>query len=257
MTSLFFFFFLLLLIDSSSSDPQTNLIKSSCHYANATDPGQFFSNLNATFADLRRNVTAGSHFATATRPRLTQPVYALFQCRLYLGPGDCSACLDAASSAALRTCRLLAGATFHYDGCFLRYEYVDFFAELTTPGQAGFCVDRTVAGAAFNSTATNALADLAAAVPTRPGSFAAVSRAVGGSGGRVYAVGECRLTVGEAGCRNCLQSAVDNVDGCLPAAEGRGVELGCFMRFSDQAFFNNSPQFDLDLSSASGLCVPC
>lgn len=65
----------------------------------------------------------------------------------------------------------------------------------------------------------------------------------------MYAVGERRLTVGEGGCRNYLRSAVDNVGGCLPAAEGRWVELGFFMRYSDQAFFNNSQQFDLDLSS--------
>nr|GMC62459.1 cysteine-rich receptor-like protein kinase 2 [Ipomoea batatas] len=73
--------------------------------------------LNATFADLRNQLSSGDkRFATSTQ----QPVYAMAQCRNYLSTADCVACLDAAVDATARNCSNKTGGRIIYDGCFLR-----------------------------------------------------------------------------------------------------------------------------------------
>lgn len=70
-----------------------------------------------------------------------------------------------------------------------------------------------------------------------------VGKADSGNGSSaVYGVGQCLITDSgtPADCRSCLQLAYQDIKGCLPAAGGRSVKLECFLRYSDQPFFNES-----------------
>ncbi|KAK4411832.1 hypothetical protein Sango_0256200 [Sesamum angolense] len=105
----------------ANSQPQTNLLNRGCSQYNATNIPDFFRNLNATFSDLRSQLSNGSgrRFATAQQERSSDPVYAMAQCRNYLSQPDCVACFDAAVSQ-IRNCSAANGARVIYDGCFLR-----------------------------------------------------------------------------------------------------------------------------------------
>lgn len=118
-------------------------------------------------------------------------------------------------------------------------------------GQSGFCDDPTSAerGVEFNETASEALVEVEREVMGRDGRFLAGRMGTARGGGAVvYAAGECLPVLGTVECRQCLESALRNVRGCLPEAGGRAVESGCFMRFSSQQFFNGSLAVDLDLT---------
>lgn len=107
------------------ADPQTKLLNQGCSQYNATDASQFHSNLNATFSDLRSQLTTtNNHFATAQQVSGSDPVYAMVQCRNYLSTADCAACFAVAESK-IRNCSATSanGARVIYDGCFLRYNF--------------------------------------------------------------------------------------------------------------------------------------
>lgn len=101
--------------------------------------------------------------------------------------------------------------------------------------------------AEFSSLLSTAMEALVREVPNGKALFGAtklvVGKADGGNGSSaVYGVGQCLITDSgtPADCRSCLQLAYQDIKGCLPAAGGRSVKLECFLRYSDQPFFNES-----------------
>ncbi|KAF4398466.1 hypothetical protein G4B88_025445 [Cannabis sativa] len=227
------------------ASPQTKLLNQGCSQYNATDLADFFSNLNATFSDLGAQLRDGDkRFATAQQARGSDPVYAMAQCRNYLSSADCAACF-AAAEKQIRNCSAANGARVIYDGCFLRYETNGFFDQTTLPGNVGICGKQTIprsAAAAFTSTVDDVLSTLQAATPKINGFFAAEKRQVpvsvaGGRNLTVYGVAQCAQTVSRSGCLDCLKVAYVNLQNCLPDSDGRAVDAGCFLRYSNTSFF--------------------
>lgn len=115
-----------IILESAIADPEINLINNGCSQYNATNKMEFFRNRNATFADLRNQISQEKKlFATGQQSRSSDPVYAMVQCRNYLSPADCLACYDAAVVQILN-CSAANGARVIYDGCFLRYSWDKF-----------------------------------------------------------------------------------------------------------------------------------
>lgn len=164
--SLFAFSSISLLLSSipAASDPQTRLLLKACSRYNASSTVTFFSNLNATQSDLRSQLNS-THFATATRARVSDPVYGLFQCRDYLSTADCISCFTIAASM-IRNCSAANGARIIFDGCYLRYKSNNFYDQTKQDGNSGFCGNLTVAKeSGFNDTAGQLLRDLIVATP--------------------------------------------------------------------------------------------
>ncbi|KAK6927795.1 Serine-threonine/tyrosine-protein kinase, catalytic domain [Dillenia turbinata] len=224
------------------ADPQTNLLNEGCSSYTATDKVVFFANLNATFGQLQADLNTSSGdavwFATAQQSRTSDPVYAMVQCRNYLSKADCLACF-AVAEKQIRNCSVSNGARVIYDGCFLRYESTSFYDQTTLPGNSNKCGNKTATQAsAFASTVNELVANLVTATPKIKGFFAATKKEVGGgSNGAVYGVAQCAETVSQSGCLQCLQVAQSNIQGCPPSTDGRAFDAGCFLRYSDAAFF--------------------
>ncbi|CAI0404672.1 unnamed protein product, partial [Linum tenue] len=75
---------------------------------------------------------------------------------------------------------------------------------------------------------------------------AAVSEGVSGFfgvaevGGRAYALAQCWESVGRDGCWECLGKAAAAVVGrCLPRREGRALNAGCYLKYSDHKFYGD------------------
>ncbi|KAI8031382.1 Cysteine-rich receptor-like protein kinase 2 [Camellia lanceoleosa] len=226
------------ILESAMSDPEINLLNKGCSQYNATNLSDFFSNLNATFSDLRSQISSqNKKFATAQQARTSDPVHAMVQCRDYLSVADCVSCFDAAVSQ-IRNCSAANGARVIYDGCFLRYESSSFYDQGTLPGNVGVCGNRTVSQAtAFDTAVQGLLTDLKIATPKINGFFAATKSEVVGGSTTVYAVSQCAETISESTCQDCLTVAYANMQSCPPNADGRAVDGGCFLRYSDTAFF--------------------
>ncbi|XP_039832885.1 cold-responsive protein kinase 1-like isoform X2 [Panicum virgatum] len=231
------------------ADPQATLLNLGCSQYNATPATAFLAALNFTFAGLRANLSAAGAaggFATAAEPRAAAPAFAMAQCRPYVAGRDCVACFDAAAARLRAACGAANGGRAILDGCVLRYESAAFFDQSTLPGNTQLCNGSAVDAGDFADTARALVADLAAAVPRAPGLAAAAAR------GGVYAAAQCVETVGEGGCAQCLTVAVGNIDGCPPNSDGRAVDAGCFMRYSDRAFFPANATVDLAVYLRSG-----
>ncbi|XP_008227865.1 PREDICTED: cysteine-rich receptor-like protein kinase 2 [Prunus mume] len=229
------------LIRGVDASPQINLLNKGCSQYNATNLPDFYTNLNATFSDLKTQLNKNStHFATAQQARGSDPVYAMVQCRNYLSAADCAACFAAAVSQ-IRNCSAANGARVIYDGCFLRYESAGFFDQTTLPGNVGLCSNKTASQAtAFSAAAGKLLVDLQLATPKINGFFAATKNEVvtSGSGNEtVYGVAQCAETISKTGCQDCLNVAYANLQSCLPDTDGRAVDAGCFLRYSSTSFF--------------------
>ncbi|CAK9161780.1 unnamed protein product [Ilex paraguariensis] len=56
----------------------------------------------------------------------------------------------------------------------------------------------------------------------------------------VYGLAQCWKTVSKDGCRECLEKAGQEVRGCLPSREGRGLNAGCYLRYSTVKFYSDS-----------------
>ncbi|XBI23698.1 hypothetical protein VPH35_048879 [Triticum aestivum] len=207
------------LVPFTAADAQAMLLSQGCSLYNVTSTAAFLSALNSTFAELRANLSAGGGFATVFQPRIVAPTFALAQCRPYVTGRDCVACFDAAAAR--------------------RYESLPFFNETTGPGNRQICNGSTVAGGAFNGAVQALVSDLAIAVPRFPRLVAMAA------GAGVYAMAQCVETVGAGGCAQCLEVASSNIDLCPPNSDGRAVDVGCFMRYSDKPFFPANETADL------------
>ncbi|XP_004293009.1 PREDICTED: cysteine-rich receptor-like protein kinase 3-like [Fragaria vesca subsp. vesca] len=221
------------------ADPQINLLNEGCSQYNATSLSDFYTNLNATFLDLKAQLLNGSkHFATAQQAKGSDPVYAMTQCRNYLSSADCLSCFAAAVSQ-IRNCSASNGARVVYDGCFLRYESSAFFDQTTLPGNVGLCGNQTGSPATtFTAAAEELLMDLQVATSNINGFFTASKVVVSGSANTtIYGVAQCAETTSQTGCLDCLKVAYTNVQSCLPDTDGRAVDAGCFLRYSATSFF--------------------
>ncbi|KAL7135411.1 hypothetical protein ABFS83_11G093800 [Erythranthe nasuta] len=232
----------------ANSEPQINLLNKGCSQYNATNIQDFFNNLNATFSDLRTQLSGGGggrRFATAQQARSSDPAYAMAQCRNYMSEVDCLACYDAAVSQ-IRNCSAANGARVIYDGCFLRYESNNFFDQTTLPGNVQICGNRTASQpSAFNSNALTLLKDLQTATPRINGYYAAVVSSNGANSSSVYGVAQCAESISQSGCSDCLTVAYGNIQGCLPNTDGRAIDAACFIRYSDARFFADNQTIDI------------
>nr|GMC56886.1 cysteine-rich receptor-like protein kinase 2 [Ipomoea batatas] len=190
------------------SDPQTTQLNKGCSQYNVTDVPGFFRRLNASFADLRSQLSDGEkRFATTQ-----QPAYVMVQCRNYLSTADCVACYDAAVSA-IRSCNAANGGRVIFDGCFLSpFNYTDVPDSMRV----------------LNAT----FADLRNQLSSGDKRFATSTQQP------VYAMAQCRNYLSTADCVACLDAAVDaTARNCSNKTGGRIIYDGCFLRYEDSYFY--------------------
>ncbi|KAI3699250.1 hypothetical protein L2E82_43426 [Cichorium intybus] len=221
-----------------TSQAQTNLLLRSCSLQNTRSS---FRSLNETLKEVRRQLSNNiTFFATAEQTRISEPVYMMAQCRLYMSTNDCIACYDVATAHA-RGCGAATGARAVLDGCFLRYDPTRFYSDATQPGNVGYCGNRTATRPTrFQTTVDGLLTNLTIVTPRMKNLFVASSTNIPRSNRSVYAIAQCTPTVGENGCRDCLKVAYTNIMSCLPFVDGRALDTGCFMRYSNKPFFSKN-----------------
>ncbi|PHT99848.1 hypothetical protein BC332_29636 [Capsicum chinense] len=191
---------------------------------NATNLPDFFRRLNASFDDLRNQLSKHDKRFTITQ----QSVYAMVACRKYMSRAGCVSCFDYAVFH-IRTCAGSNGARLIYDGCFLRKSkilciesaVIIFDSQYKTSVKlnavtrnAEICGNRTASQPhALNHVALQLLNDLSMATPRISGFFAAIKMKA--TGVTVYGVAQSAETITESGCQDCLTVAYKNIEGCF------------------------------------------
>lgn len=54
-----------------------------------------------------------------------------------------------------------------------------------------------------------------------------------------HALAQCWESLGKESCRVCLEKAVRELKRCVSRREGRAMNSGCYLRYSDYKFYND------------------
>ncbi|GAV67943.1 Pkinase domain-containing protein/Stress-antifung domain-containing protein [Cephalotus follicularis] len=243
---------LLLLLASFSlsfSDPR---ISEAGIYCGATKTTNLIPAFIKEMESLSQLITT-HHFATYHLTNSSPTIYTLAQCHHDLSQTDCLLCY-AASRTKLPRCLPSLSALIFLDGCFLRYDNYSFYNEsVSTQLDTVTCSASNVSIVGenerleFNKSVGFAVGNVSK-IAVRDGGFGTVE--VKG----VYALAQCWESVDRDGCRECLDKADKAVRGCGPKREGRGMNAGCYLRYSTDKFYDNVGETE-DNHGLSGLGV--
>lgn len=237
-----------LFIFSSFSDPRISKAGLFCGNSKPPNGTNFIPNFVKEMQGLSKVINSNYHFASYHLTSVP-PMYALAQCHQDLSQSDCLLCY-AASRTRIPRCLPSVSARIFLDGCFLRYDNYSFFHESVSSSLDNVSCSSITNVTVFGEDAKKR-ADLfgrnveyavgnASRIALRNGGFGAVE--VEG----VHALAQCWKTVPAEGCRICLQKAAKAVAGCVPKEEGRGMNSGCYLRYSTKKFYNQVGEAEHD-----------
>jgi len=223
----------------AAEDPQAALVGEGCSPNKYVNAKAFTANLDSVLKSLLSNLSSDG-FATAMENKYgkTDPVYGLAACRKYLSAHECSECVQEAAEQAARLAKVYCsnpnGIRIHLDGCFLRYENNSFYDQDVDAGNYVYC-------ASANASDPHKFFKTAQALARKliQKAIANNGYAVGSTDGSLYGLAQCWPYL-KGSCENCLTTSQYQLLTCPPRIEGRGLEAGCFMRYSTYKFFSHN-----------------
>ncbi|KAL8052640.1 hypothetical protein ABFX02_05G018200 [Erythranthe guttata] len=228
---------LLPLPEKLSADPRTHTVKFTCGSQLEHNASIYVPNFIATMENVSIQIRA-SGFGKARTGTGPDANYGLAQCYGDLSLVDCVLCYAQARTITPQ-CYPVNGAKLFLDGCFMRTENYSFYHEYSGPNDQAICGNITRQDPEFQVSAKRALSQAVLTAPDNNG-YGRVEMAVaaGRGNGSVYVLADCWRTINASACRACLAKAFDSLERCLPMSEGRAVNTGCFVRYSDVNFLN-------------------
>ncbi|XP_057983876.1 cysteine-rich receptor-like protein kinase 42 [Malania oleifera] len=235
-----FFSTLCFLLPLCFSDPRISEANLYCGQSRARGNSTFITGFVQEMEQLSQHINNqrwGTGFVNST-----PPIYGLVQCYRDLSQTDCLLCYSAIRTKIPR-CLPATSAWIYLDGCFLRYENYSFFGESVDPVRDTVNCTSTVGSNVAESAQQGFSDGVARAIDNvtktavANGGFGVAE--VAGGAETVYAMAQCWSSVSREGCRACLEKAGNESKGCLPSREGRGLNAGCYLRYSTTKFFGN------------------
>lgn len=157
--------------------------------------------------------------------------YGLYQCRGDLKTMDCSTCVASAVAEINLICPYTYGATLQLDGCFVRYERMDFLGQQDTSLRYRKCSKGVSNDAEFLTRRDDVVADLQAA---------AVGFKVSTSG-LVEGYAQCVGDLSQADCSSCLADAAVQLKSLCGSSEAADVFLAqCYARYWASGYYETS-----------------
>ncbi|KAI3733483.1 hypothetical protein L6452_12926 [Arctium lappa] len=181
-----------------------------------------------------------SHNGTAVTGTGPDSNIGLAQCYGDLSRDDCILCY-AEARTVLPSCYPNNGGRIYLDGCFMRVQNYSFFEQYTGPNDTYVCGNKTRKGKLFRESVRRAVSDAVRDAPRNRDYFARKEMLMSGTNKLVYVLANCWMTLNQTSCRACLENASASISKCLPWSEGRALNAGCFMRYSNTNFLNPLP----------------
>ncbi|XP_059656168.1 cysteine-rich receptor-like protein kinase 2 [Cornus florida] len=230
---------LLLLLDSSLGDPRTHMVQIKCGNQLEHNSTAYVPAFVATMENISEQMRI-SGFGTAAKGSGPDTNYGLAQCYGDLSLLDCVLCY-AEARTVLPQCFPFTGGRIFLDGCFMRAENYSFFQEYAGPEDNALCGNTTQKNSTFQETTRRAVSQAVSDALNNNG-YARAQVAVSGTANEsAYVLADCWRSLNSSSCKACLENASASVLGCLPWSEGRALNTGCFMRYSDTNFLNPEP----------------
>ncbi|KAI3516197.1 hypothetical protein L1887_15108 [Cichorium endivia] len=230
---------ILLLISKSNGNARTQVINMYCDQELENNQTIFVPNFVKAMEIISIEMRT-SHNATVQIGTEPNKNYVLAQCYDDLSSQDCMLCY-----AQLRTvlpgCYPHSGGRIYLDGCFMRLQNYSFFEEYTGPNDTIVCGNVTKESLEFQDSTKQAVLDAVSDALINNEYFAREEVVVAGGNKSVFVSAECWRSLSPADCRTCLENASAMISKCLPWSEGRALNTGCVMRYSDTGFLNPIP----------------
>ncbi|CAN8235731.1 unnamed protein product [Cochlearia groenlandica] len=238
-----------LLINPVISDSRGDTVAQICSSNRTTPPEQrslFVTSFLAAMDAISPLVEAKGHGQVIISGAGNSTVYAFGQCIKDLDKKDCDLCF-AQIKAKVPIClpfqRGTRGGKVFSDGCYIRYDDYEFFNEtINSQEDRTVCSTKEITGVnrtLFRDNALEMVKKMSSEAVRNGGFFYAgfVER----RNVTVHGLAQCWETVSRSGCVECLSNAKEKMIGsCLGQEEGRVLNAGCYMRFSNHKFYNNS-----------------
>ncbi|KAK2977479.1 hypothetical protein RJ640_016107, partial [Escallonia rubra] len=229
----------LLLLDGSMGEPRAQTVRTMCGNQLEHNSTIYVPNFVATMENISEQIRT-SGFGVAVSGSGLDTNYGLAQCYGDLSLLDCVLCY-AEARTVLPQCFPYNGGRIYLEGCFMRAENYSFYEEYTGPGDTALCGNTTRKNSTFQDTARQAVLQAVSNAPNN-NNYARNKVAVSGTRNEsVYVLANCWRTLNASACNACLENASSSILGCLPWSEGRALNTGCFMRYSDTNFLNPEP----------------
>ncbi|CAI9761745.1 unnamed protein product [Fraxinus pennsylvanica] len=226
----------LLLPDASLGEPRAQVVELMCGNQTSPDPTIPMANFIVTMENVSEQLRI-SGFGIAGTGSGPDANYGLAQCSGDLSLLDCVLCYTEARSTLPQCFPGHSGRVF-LDGCFMRTENYSFFQEYTGPNDKAICGNRTRKNSVFQISARQAMLQAVSAAPNNNGYARAQVAVSGTTNESAYVLADCWRSLSASSCRACLENASASILGCLPWSEGRALNTGCFVRYSDTNFLN-------------------
>lgn len=225
---------LILSVKTAVGDPRTRTVQLVCEPPAYNNSNVSVSNFFVTMGNISRQMQAAG-FGEGTAGSGPDASYGLAQCYGDITSVDCVLCF-AAARTNIPACFPTTSGRLYLDGCFMRHENYRFFEEYKGPEDRVVCGNGTRKSSAFQESARRAVRQAVAIAPSR-GGFARGKVEVGANES-AYVLANCWRTLNASSCRACLDNASTSISRCFPLSEGRVLNTGCFMRYSDVNFLN-------------------
>lgn len=236
------FISLIFMFSPSFCDPRTSVAYISCKpRANVTFNIDLLPKYTQVMAVLHDFISENKT-ATYEMKVNRSDIYGMAKCHNDLSQRECNRCFEAAKNK-LAKCIPAPGGSVYLDGCFLRYENYNFFDESIQKNLSIY-----VCGAPTDITNDQYMKrEFAERVDRAIENVTSMSIVNGGFGATIvksgllaiYALGQCWGYLQPEVCTKCLNNAGDMLRQCLPAAEGKAMNAGCYLRYSSNKFFND------------------
>ena len=229
----------LLILETAMGDPRSQTVNLTCGNQMEHNPSVFVPNFVATMENISDQMRA-SGFGLAVSGSGPDTNYGLAQCYGDLSLLDCVLCY-AEARTVLPQCFPFTGGRIYLDGCFMRSDNYSFFQEYTGPGDRAICGNTIRKNSTYEESVTQAVSSAVLAAPNQNGSATSPKTVPGAVNEAVYVLADCWRTLNANSCKACLENASASILECLPWSEGRALNTGCFMRYSDKDFLNKKP----------------
>ncbi|CAH1433953.1 unnamed protein product [Lactuca virosa] len=226
---------ILSLLIPSKGDARSKIINITCDRQLENNMTQFVPNFVRTM-EIIGTILRTSRNGTALTGTGPDSNYGLAQCYGDLSSQDCILCY-AEARTVLPSCFPNNGGRIYLDGCFMRVQNYSFYHEYTGPNDKLVCGNTTAKSGLFGAAVRQAVGN-AVVEGSRNWDYFAREEGWVNVNESVFVMAECWRSLTPAECRACLENASAAISKCLPWSEGRVLNTGCFMRYSDTDFLN-------------------
>lgn len=224
-------------VSNLMADPRTTKAGFQCNSTEAVSSVLLAQNFVPAMANLSTLVNEDG-FGTSVVGEAPNAVFGLAQCFKDLSSIDCQLCFSEIRSI-LPKCYPDTGGRIFFDGCFGRYENFSFFDQGVDSVQLKNCSSSKNSSqpGIFKEALERVIESVSLEAQKNQG-FAVASHSV--SNLTVYALAQCWESLDKKTCNSCLQASASSIMSCCPGVDGRSLNAGCYMRYSNEVFWNLS-----------------